>query len=87
MNETLYLVVTAINELVPQSIIQNMAMLIFVVTCCCVALIEVSIAMFIGNVASLINRILPEAPKVSNQVEASNKSEWYKKLVFWKKTS
>jgi hypothetical protein len=89
MNETVNLVIQAITELVPQSIILNMAILLFVVTCCAIALIELSVAMFIGNIASLVNRILPESksPKVSIEVGTSDKQQWLKKLVFWKKTS
>ena len=89
MNETVFLVITTIKELVPQNIIESMAMLLFVATCCSVMLIEIAIAMFIGNIASLIDRILPKekVARVSNQTEASNKRQWFKKLVFWKKTN
>ena len=88
MNETLYLVVTAITELVPNNMIIAMATMLFVITCVSIALLEISLIMFIGNIANLIDRILPavKTPKVVIEAESSN-SQWLKKLMFWKKTS
>ena len=87
MNETLYLAITILKELVPQNIIIAMATMLFVVTCTSIALLEISLIMFVGNIASLIDRILPveKTPKIVIGVESSDKQQWLKKLMFWKK--
>jgi hypothetical protein len=89
MNETAFLVIKVITELVPQNMIEGMAQVIFVMTCLSIVLIEVAVVTFLLNISNLINRILPESkfPKVSIESEKSYKFEWFRKLPFWKKAS
>ena len=87
MNETIKLVVMSIVDLVPNNLIIAMGTMLFVVTCVTVALLEISVVLIVGSIASLIDRILPVAKvtKVSNQAEVSINQQWFRKLMFWQK--
>ena len=89
MDETVRLVVTAVTELVPQHIVAGMVTVLFVVTLGAIAILEISLAMLVGNISSLIDRILPakKDSKLPSQVVVDSSPQWLKKLVFWKKVS